>query len=268
MKVELDNIAETMLIALYCRARESEKSNGMINDEKAIEMVSKIDYNFSNFENSKMSQLGVACRTKILDEQTKKFIKENPDGVCVSIGCGLDTRFSRVNNGKIKWYDLDLPEVINIREKFFENSDQQKMISESIFDSKWVNEINHKGKNVLFIFEGILMYFDEKEVKEIIKIIEENFENALILMELSSKFMIRFGSRHELVKKTNATFKWGVKKSKDVEKLSNNIRLINEWYLFDIYKNQETTSKKNKIALSVILPIFNQINNKIALYKI
>ncbi|RBQ24502.1 hypothetical protein ALNOE001_01570 [Candidatus Methanobinarius endosymbioticus] len=146
MKTKLNDISETMLIPLYSRSCETRKIDGMIQDPKAIEMVSNIDHDFSKLENSKTTQLGVSCRTLILDEQTKKFIKENPDGVCISVGCGLDTRFECVNNGKITWYDLDLPEVIDIRKQFFDNNDQQKMISESIFDESWIYKLIIKEK--------------------------------------------------------------------------------------------------------------------------
>lgn len=240
MKVKLNDVSETMLIPLYSRYCETKKINGMINDPKSIEMVSNIDYDFSKFENSKMTQLGVSCRTLILDEQTKRFIKENPEGICVSMGCGLDTRFERVNNGKISWYDLDLPEVIAIRKKFYKNNSQQRMISKSIFDESWVNEIDCKGESVLFIFEGILMYFSKEEIKKILITIEKYFKGSLILMELSSKLMVKFGSKHETVKKTNAKFKWGVNSAEEVEKLANNIKFLDQWYLFDKYKEGST----------------------------
>ncbi|MGE4214387.1 MAG: class I SAM-dependent methyltransferase [Anaerotignaceae bacterium] len=94
-------------------------NNPVINDKKAAEMVEKIDYDFSKFD-SPWSYYGVLARAKTMDKQAKKFIIKNPDCVIVSVGCGLDTRFSRIDNGKIHWYNLDFHEVIKQRELFFE----------------------------------------------------------------------------------------------------------------------------------------------------
>jgi hypothetical protein len=44
-----------------------------------------------------------------------EFIEKHPEATIVNIGCGLDTTFSRIDNGKIQFYELDLPDVIALR---------------------------------------------------------------------------------------------------------------------------------------------------------
>jgi len=103
-----------------------------------------------------------AVRTEILDNATKAFIHKNPDSVIVNIGCGLDTRYSGLYNGKIRWYDLDLPESIKLRKQFFKETDRYYMIAKSVFDYRWIQEIP-KGKPVLIIAEGVLCILTKKK---------------------------------------------------------------------------------------------------------
>lgn len=112
MKVMLDGVEETMLIPLLIKADETKRPNPHIRDEKAVEMVSRIDYDFSKFKNKSMSHAGVIARTVMIDRETRKFISSHPDAVCITVGCGLDARFYRMDNGRIDWYDLDLSNVI------------------------------------------------------------------------------------------------------------------------------------------------------------
>ncbi len=118
MGQNLEGVPETLLIPLWARAVESKQENPIIIDDLSIEMIEKIEYDFSKFDKAWMSQTGVVIRTELLDKATDAFICRNPDAVIINIGCGLDTRFFRVDNGRINWYDLDLPEVIKLGNNF------------------------------------------------------------------------------------------------------------------------------------------------------
>ena len=107
---QLGNIPETMLITLWARAVETKRSDALIRDEKAIEMMERIDYDFSKFKGVKMSQVGVCIRAKLMDEQAKAFLSQYPDAVVIQLGAGLDTRYDRLKEASFThWYDLDLP---------------------------------------------------------------------------------------------------------------------------------------------------------------
>ena len=149
MKIKLNNISETMLITLHARAKDAESKNPILNDKKSSEILSQLDYDFSKFEKAWASYYGILSRAKVMDNETKKFIQKYPDCVIVSIGSGLDTRFLRVDNGKIRWYDIDLPEVIEERKLFFEPNERVTDIAKSAFDSAWTKDIKLEGKNCL-----------------------------------------------------------------------------------------------------------------------
>ncbi|HEX3013659.1 MAG TPA: class I SAM-dependent methyltransferase, partial [Methanobacterium sp.] len=110
------------MVTLWARSAETKHEKPIIIDKKAVEIVNKIEYDFSKFDKDGLTQVMVAVRTEILDNATNAFIEKYPDAVIINLGCGLDTRFSRLDNGKIHWYDLDLPESISVRKQFFEES--------------------------------------------------------------------------------------------------------------------------------------------------
>jgi O-methyltransferase involved in polyketide biosynthesis len=113
----LEGVSETLLIPLYVRARESQRPDAMIKDDRAVAMVNQIECDFSKFKMAKHDEVAVIMRMNKFDSQVRTFLKENPDGVVVHIGCGLDTRFERVDNGRVDWFDLDIPEVMAMRQK-------------------------------------------------------------------------------------------------------------------------------------------------------
>lgn len=234
----LKGIPETSLIPLWARAVEAKSSLPIITDKKSIEMMGQIDYDFSKFEGAWMSQIGVVIRTQLLDNATKAFIDKHPDAIIINIGCGLDTRFSRLDNGKISWYDMDLPEEIMLRQKFFCETDRYKMIAKSVFDHSWVEDIGSSNKPVLMIAEGVFMYFTEQEVKKLINMLISSFKNAEILLEIITPSMMKRCKQNDSLRKVDARFRWGIKGGKEIEKYNNKIKFIDEWNYFDYHRSR------------------------------
>lgn len=227
MEKQLKGIPETLLIPLWARAVESKQSNPIIKDVKAIEMVKQIDYDFTKFETEWPTQMSIAIRTEILDNATKAYFRNHANAVVINIGCGLDTRFSRLDNGTVQWYDLDLPESIRLRRKFFKENDRYKMIAKSVFDYSWIDEITNK-KHVLLIAEGIFMYFRKNEVLKILDNLIEAFKGAEMLIETIPPSLVKQSRKQDLDKKQyqmDAQFNWGVKNGKEWRNLTNKLNL-------------------------------------------
>jgi O-methyltransferase involved in polyketide biosynthesis len=105
-QIELGTVQETLLITLWARATEASQPDPILVDDKSVEIVSQIDYDFSKLAQAKDSQVGVCLRGQILDIWVKEFLDLHPDGVVVEIGAGLNTRFDRVDNGRVQWFDM------------------------------------------------------------------------------------------------------------------------------------------------------------------
>ena len=118
-KVKIHGVPETMMQTLFARAAHSQKKEHKFYDAKAIEIVKQLDYDFSKAEKDAAMSSGVIARTILLDQMVGAFLEEHPDATVVNIACGLDTRVYRLDNGQVRWYNLDLPETIAIRNQIF-----------------------------------------------------------------------------------------------------------------------------------------------------
>lgn len=234
-KVSLEKISgvpETLLIPLRGRYLETKRNDGFINDPKSVEIVDTIDHDFSADELPWEGQIVMAARTEILDEVTRKFLYENPDSVVVNLGCGLDTRVHRVDNGRVLWYELDLCECIEIRERFFQETDRIKFIAKSVLDFSWVDDIA-KDRKHLFIAEGLLNYFSEEDVKTIVAEIQKNFPDAEFVFEAYSKLITYSWHRTGQIRNAFSLFKWGVSTGKKMEKWGHGIQFLKDWHYLD-----------------------------------
>ncbi len=231
-KFDITGVPETMIQTLYARAKESKKSNPLIYDKKSIELVERIDYDFSVADKDIMMSAGVIARTILLDNMIKEFINSNPNSTVINLACGLDTRFYRVDNKKIRWYNLDLPEVIQIRKRFFTENDRVSMISSSAMEESWVTHVGTPKAPVLVVVEGLTMYLTEADVKMILSIITKHFVNTTIFMEIMSPMVVR-KVEEKSIKASNAKFTWGIKSGKNLEHLVAGIKFIEDRSLME-----------------------------------
>lgn len=251
INIEFKNIQETLILPLWGRAVENQKTNPLLIDTTAKEIIDKIDYDFSIIEKniSYISQLGWVARCIEIDSLIKEYIEKYKEATIVNIGCGFDKTFERIDNGKIKWYDLDLPDVINIRKKIIKKNERREYISNSFFDENWLNTISVK-ENVLFFAAGVFYYFTENKIKEFVQKIIENYPKCEIIFDGTSN--ISFANKMVL-KKGNmdkeALLKWEIKKPNKIKEWNENIKEVNQYLMFkNIRKKKEI---KNKIVLAI-----------------
>jgi len=122
MDLQFGDIQETALITLAIRASETSRPNARIRDPKAKEIIDALGVDVSKFDPF-LSHEGVVARTIIFREELKRLLKKYPDAVCINLGCGFDDKFSQVDNGRLTWFDVDLPDQIAVRRKVFEDRD-------------------------------------------------------------------------------------------------------------------------------------------------
>jgi O-methyltransferase involved in polyketide biosynthesis len=160
----LSGVPETLLIPLYIRAKESQRPDAMLKDDLAIAVVEQLDYDFTCIKLQGHDELAIILRPREFDRFARDFLAAYPDGIIVHIGCGLDTRFERVDNGRVEWYDLDLPNVIELRRKLIsEQSGRYHLLNISVFDPAWLDLVReHRPRSFLFLAEGVFPYFEEK----------------------------------------------------------------------------------------------------------
>ena len=229
-----DKIAETLLIALYARAVEARLPEPLLQDKNAIKLVEQIDYDFSRFKLAGHDQATTIMRLRQFDRYTQDFLARHPLAVVVHIGCGLDTRFERVDNGLVEWYDLDLPEVINFRQKLIPSIERCHLVGHSVFDQTWLEAVsNHPGHAYLFIAEGVLPYFTQAQVRQLFLLLAEKFPGCELVCDGMTPAMIRLHNLKLRFSKVSARLNWGLKNGRQPETWRSGIRLLSEWFYFD-----------------------------------
>jgi O-methyltransferase involved in polyketide biosynthesis len=231
----LKGVAETLLIPLYMRAIESQRPDALLRDEKAAAMIKQIDYDFSRIKLQKHDEVAIILRMREFDRLTREFLGRNPNAVIIHIGCGLDTRFERVDNGRVEWYDLDLPEVIELRRSLIGGEGERyHLLSGSVFEDTWLDEVTyHRPQPFLFLSEGVLPYFEEAQVKSLVLKLQSHFPGAELVCDGHTPFVIWSDNLQLVFSKINARLRWGLKHGKDVEAWGEGIRMLDEWFYFD-----------------------------------
>lgn len=236
----LTGVPETLLMTLYHRALETQRSDAIICDRPAVEIVKQIDYDFTRFDDWKI-QWGVAVRTELFDKVVQKFLVKNPQGLIVTLGAGLCTRALRLDNDQAQWISIDLPPVQPYWENLIGNSDRNHFITCSATDFTWIDRVlkYKQEREILFVVEGLFMYLSEAEVKSIMLNIQHNFPTAQLVVEISGKFVVNNTKLHRLVAITGAKFNWGINDCREIETWSNGIKLLNQWYFMDYYYRRQ-----------------------------
>lgn len=222
-KITLSGVPETMLQTVYARAKEP-KTRGAITDNKAVELIDRLDYDFSMADKDAAMHSGVIARTIVLDKLVKSYLASHGGAVVVNIACGLDTRCYRMS-GYAHWYNLDLPETIAVREKLLPESRKISQIAMSAMDD-WGGMIRESG-DALVIIEGLTMYLSEADVQRIFDVIARRFPRVTVLVEVMNPLVVR-NFKEKSIEGSHAKFTWGVRDGQALAALLPGFRLVEE----------------------------------------
>lgn len=250
--IDITDISSTMLVTLYCHAQESQSLNPIISDPKAVEITSTLNRQFASSSDPLYRELRqgkikhklsifISLRARRFDEYTIDFLKAHPDGTVVNLGCGLDTRFWRIDNGRVDFYDLDLPEVIEIKRKLCSENGRYHMVAASVLDHAWISSVKQNKGPFLFLAEGLLMYLPEIAVKELVLKLQSEFRGCELVCEVVHKSVaggwLKWAMNMRMQKGLHlgqgATFIFGIKDGHEIESWSPGIKLLDEWSHFD-----------------------------------
>jgi O-methyltransferase involved in polyketide biosynthesis len=215
-QAQLGIVQQTLFFPLLARARENERRRPLLRDEKAAELVRQIDFDAGTFNQSVMTFL-VVLRTMILDWWVRQFLAVNPGATVVELGTGLNTRFERTDNGSVHWIDLDLPDTIALRRKFFADSGRQRMIAASLLDEDWLTTVEQLPGPYFFAADGVLPYLAEEEVTAVLARIAARFPGALLAFDAYPRSVLEM--EHKLAAKRGfARWQWSCDDPRTLER--------------------------------------------------
>jgi len=223
VKVELGTVQQTLFIPLAGRARESARKHPLIRDPKAAEIMAAVDFDAEAYSRGWGAGVTV-LRTAVFDEFVRGFLAEHPEGTVVELGTGLNTRFDRVDNGRVHWLDLDLPDTIELRRRFFQDTERRRMVAASVLDDDWPAVVEASPGPYLFVAEGVLVYLEQ--APDVLSRIAERFPGALLAFDTYPRKMLERQQKMAERKGLDARWAWPCDDPRELESLG--LRVIQE----------------------------------------
>lgn len=191
----LGAVQETLFIPLLARVREMRLPDPALRDPKAAEIVAAVDHGGAKWGVG-WGGFTTVPRTLIFDWWVERFLAAHPEGTVAELGTGLNTRFERVDDGTVNWIDLDLPDTIALRRRFFEDTDRRRMLAASVLDDDWLDEVARLPGPYFFVSEGVLVYLDKDAVTRSLSRIAERFPGSDIAFDVYSR--VTYGGQRVL----------------------------------------------------------------------
>lgn len=230
---DLHGIARTLLMPLACRALESVRPDAILHDPRAVEVYTRAG-------GSRDFLLGVrghdifaaAMRVRQFDTIARDFLARQPGALLVDLGCGLDTRFERLDDGQLHWLGIDLPEVIELRAGLLPDGERCRAIAGSIFDPSWMDLVAAYNRPVLFLAEGIFPYFTPDRVRPVLTGLAARFPGSELVFDGLNPLMAWVNNlSSSVLKRTGTRVGWGLKDPADLKDWG--LQLLDRWGYFD-----------------------------------
>lgn len=191
-KIEKNTVQETLIIPLYARKRCSELYPSLYRDETALRLIDEIDYDFSALEKKSQSLtrrfgfLEVAMRQNDLAFEVRDYLKAHPGAAVVNLGCGLDSTGRVCDNGQCKIYNLDFPDVIQIRDHLLPAGEREENIPCDLNDPSWFGQIDASGGAVFFA-SGVFYYFLNEQVRALVQGMAGAFPGGRLVFDAANE---------------------------------------------------------------------------------
>lgn len=211
----MDAVNKTLYIPLYGKAYVSQRGI-ILCDEKAEEIWAREGFPLKGKSKSKWLAYYMGMRAAVFDDWLKKQIANDEDALVIHVGCGLDSRVLRVNAPGRDWYDVDFPEVIQERRRYYSESECYHMIGGDIRNAQWLSHIPG-NRNAILVMEGVSMYLSAHELKRFMALVSAHFSGVQLLMDCYSPFAAKASRFKNPIKDVGVTSVYGIDEPKVLE---------------------------------------------------
>ncbi len=194
--IERNTVQETLVIPLYGRKLCTEQFPRLFRDEKAVELIGRIDYDFSalaaksNSFAHRFGALEVAMRENDLMLEAKDYLKTHPKATIVNLGCGLDQTAENCDNGLCGIVNLDLPDVIEVRNRLLPDGGRVKNVAADLNDFSWFDKIDAEN-GVCFLAAGVFYYFKTGDIKKLFPAMAKRFPGGRLVFDAAGKRAVK-----------------------------------------------------------------------------
>jgi O-methyltransferase involved in polyketide biosynthesis len=192
----LTGVSETALMTLQVRASEARRPDAIIDDPMAIELVDSIQFDFGKFGYTRRQDMAV--RALAFDEATRRYLVDHPAATVVALAEGLQTSFYRLEasgvSDRFRWLTVDLPPMIELRNKLLPASDRVTVCAQSALDYGWMDKVDATN-GVVITAEGLLMYLQPSEAMGLITECAKRFPGGQMMFDSAPAFFAALASR-------------------------------------------------------------------------
>jgi O-methyltransferase involved in polyketide biosynthesis len=228
-KLHLTGAKQTLLITLYAKAVESRLPDSLLKDRFADQVLSRLDYDFRPLDLGPDGAISLAMRAKAFDDWTRAFIEKHPNAVVLHLGCGLDSRVFRVDpRPEISWFDVDFPEVIDIRKQVYPAREgSYHMIGASVTDPGWLEQVPG-GRPAMIVAEGLMPYLLSDEAPKLVARLVAHCPSGELAFDGYSRLGLKMLRITPQVRATDAEVHWALDDPHALERDVPGLRLVKE----------------------------------------
>ena len=221
----MNNVNKTLYIPLYGKAWVSRKGIILL-DTKAEQIWDAESFPLKGKSRSKWLAYFMGMRSAVFDRWGKEKMNACPDALILHLGCGMDSRVLRVGTGEHIWFDIDFPEVITERKRYYQESSQYRMISSDIRDLQWLDTLP-KAETAIVVMEGVSMYLQPQELRTVLQALSSRFGQLRILMDCYTEFSAKASKYKNPINDVGVTKVYGLDDPRELER-ETGIRFLKE----------------------------------------
>jgi O-methyltransferase involved in polyketide biosynthesis len=231
--VDLNGPPQTTLATLYAKALDADAPRSILSDHYAKAAVARINYDWETTSINARRAPSVAIRTAHFDNWARQFLAVCQEAVVLHVGCGLDARVYRVDPGPgVRWYDIDYPEVIGLRERVYPARMKYRMLPASVTDPSWLADIP-ADRPVLFLGEGLTMHLTKDDGLALLRRVVDRFPSGELQFDAFNTFGIRTQVINAVVRHSGSKLRWGIDGPGDIVDAVPGVRLLAWESVFD-----------------------------------
>ena len=191
IKIEKGTVQETLLIPLYGRKYAMDLYPDLFMDHDCQALFDRIDFTVPDNMKGMLGNIGCimgATRQYDMASACRAYLKAHPNACVVNLGCGLDTTFRQVDNGKAKGYNLDFPDTIAIRNELLGTREREFNIACDLNDISWFDQIDFRPEDgIVFFASGVFYYFKMTDVEKLFAAMAEHFPGGKLVFDATKK---------------------------------------------------------------------------------
>lgn len=231
IRPELGTVQGTLVLPLIGRATMSRRFGDFFSDAMAEDIVDRLDFDRGRARRymGEAGMLAMAVRARKMDQAIRSFVYRHPYATVLNIGAGLDTAFWRVDNGHLRWIDLDLPDSIDLRRRFLPESERNRHVAKSMFDYSWIDDLGDVSEGLFIQVPGVLPYMDLADVKGFFMEIAPRLPGAEIIFDVISPTFRYFVNRAvQLAGMRRTRMDWGIADAREMAGWSPHMEVVSQ----------------------------------------